>query len=117
MQVEHGVRISSSTFRRRLRKAGLNGCKAKEKPRLTARHRKFRLEFVRLHKNWTPDNGLVWSIHESIFRIHWSDGRVYVRQMVGEALNESCVPSTVQRGGDIMRIEKIWVSLRTLTAD
>ena len=51
MQVEHGVRISSSTIRRRLREAGLNGCKTRKKPRLTARHKKARLEFARLHKN------------------------------------------------------------------
>ena len=89
MQVEHGVHISSSTTRRRLREAGLNGCKTRQKPRLTARHKRARLQFARLHKNWSARQ---WSrvifSDESRFLIHRSDGRVYVRRMVGEALNE-----------------------------
>ena len=36
---------------------------------------------------------------ESTFRIHGSDGRVCVRRMAGEALNENCVQDTVQHGG------------------
>ena len=99
MQVEHGVHISSSTTRR-LREAGLNGCKTRQKPRLTARHKRARLQFARLHKNWSARQ---WSrvifSDESRFLIHRSDGRVYVRRMVGEALNESCVQATVQHGG------------------
>ena len=100
MQVEHGVHISSSTTRRRLREAGLNGCKTRQKPRLTARHKRARLQFARLPKNWSARQ---WSrvifSDESHFLIHRSDGRVYVRRMVGEALNENCVQATVQHGG------------------
>ena len=85
MQVEHGVHISSSTTRRRLREAGLNGCKTRQKPRLTARHKRARLQFARLHKNWSARQ---WSrvifSDESRFLIHRSDGRVYVRRMAGE---------------------------------
>ena len=100
MQMEHGVRISSSTIRRRSREAGLNGCKTRKKPRLTARHKKARLEFARLHKNWTARqwSRVVFS-DESRFLINRSDGRAYVRRMVGEALNQNCVQSTVQHGG------------------
>ena len=36
---------------------------------------------------------------ESRFCLHRSDGRVYVRQMVGEELKEDCVQSTVKHGG------------------
>ena len=58
MQVEHGVCISSFTTRRRLREAGLKGCRSRQKPRLTKRHKKARLEFATLHKNWTAT---LWS--------------------------------------------------------
>ena len=100
MQAEHGVCISSSTTRRRLREAGLKGCRSRQKPRLTKRHKKTRLEFATLHKNWTATQ---WSrvifSDESRFLIHRSDGRAYVRRMVGEALNMNCVQSTVKHGG------------------
>ena len=87
--------------RRRLREAGLlKGCRSRQKPRLTKRHNKTRLEFATLHKNWTATQ---WSrvifSDESRFLIHRSDGRAYVRRMVGEALNVNCMQSTVKHGG------------------
>ena len=100
MQAEHGVCISSSTTRRRLREAGLKGCRSRQKPRLTKRHKKTCLEFATLHKDWTATQ---WSrvifSDESRFLIHRSDGRAYVRRMVGEALNANCLQSTVKHGG------------------
>ena len=84
------VSISSST-RRRLREAGLKGCTSRQKPRLTKRHKKTRLEFATLHKNWTATQ---WSRV-----IHRSDGRAYVRRMVGQALNVNCMQFTVKHGG------------------
>ena len=100
MDIQHGVSISSSTTRRRLRKARLNGYKARQKPRLTARHKKARLEFARLHINWTARqwSHIIFS-DESRFLIHRSDGRLYVRRMVGEEFNENCVQSIVKHGG------------------
>ena len=100
MQIEHGVNISVSITRRRLREAGLKGCKPRKKPRLTARHKKCRLQFAQEHKDWTPEQ---WSrvifSDESRFLLHRSDGRVYVRRMAGEELKESCIQTTVKHGG------------------
>ena len=100
MQIEHGVNISVSTTRRRLREAGLKGCKPRKKPRLTARHKKCRLQFAQAHKDWTPEQ---WSRvifgDESRFLLHRSDGRVHVRGMAGVELKESCIQSTVKHGG------------------
>ena len=100
MQIEHGVNISVSTTRRRLREAGLKDCKPRKKPRLTARHKKCRLQFAQAHKDWTPEQ---WSrvifSDESRFLLHRSDGRVYVRRMAGEELKESCIQTTVKHGG------------------
>ena len=49
-----------------------------------------RLEFARSHKDWTA---------ESRFRMHWSDGRVYVRRMAGEEFMKDCIQPTVKHGG------------------
>ena len=40
MLIEHGVNILVSTTQRRLREAGLKGCKPRKKPRLTARRKR-----------------------------------------------------------------------------
>ena len=101
MQIKHRVNVSSSTARRRLREAGLNGCKSRQKPRLTSRHKKARLQFVRSHKDWSAR---MWSkvifSDESRLLLHRCDGRVYVRRMAGEALRENCIRSTVRHGGE-----------------
>lgn len=100
MRIEHGVHMSPSTTVRRLREAELNGCKSRQNPLLTARHKKARLAYARLHKNWTIRH---WSrvlfSDESRFLNHRSDGCVCVRRMVREALNENCVQSSVKGGG------------------
>ena len=52
MQIKYGVNVSSSMARRRVREAGLNGYKSRQKPRLTC-HKKARLQFARSHKDWS----------------------------------------------------------------
>ena len=63
-------------------------------------HKKARLDFARTHKDWTAEQ---WSqtifSDESRFRLHRSDGRVYVRRMAGEEFMEDCVQPTVKHGG------------------
>ena len=87
MQIEHGVNVSSSTARRRLREADLSGYKSRQKPRLTFRHKKAHLQFTRSHKDWSAR---MWSrvifSDESRFLLHRCDGRVCVQRMAGEAL-------------------------------
>ena len=100
MQIDYDVDISVSTTRRRLREAGLNACRPRKKPRLTARHKKKRLDFAKAHQNWTAEQWaqVVFS-DESRFLLHRSDGRILVRRMTGEELNEHCVQPTVRHGG------------------
>ncbi|KAH9367246.1 hypothetical protein HPB48_007280 [Haemaphysalis longicornis] len=60
--------ISESTMRRRLRKAGLNSCIAAQKPYLTDRQKRQRLEFAPAHEQWSvTDWGEVVFTDESTF--------------------------------------------------
>ena len=100
MQLEHGVSVSISTTRRRLREAGHIGRKPRKKPRLTWQNKKARVEFARTHKDWTAEQ---WSqaifSDEPRFLLHRSDERVYVRRMAGEEFMEDCIQATVKHGG------------------
>jgi len=51
------IQCSRRTIRRRLLSAGLRGCISTMKPPLTVLHRKQRLEWCKLHENWTVDPG------------------------------------------------------------
>lgn len=97
MWQEHGLDISASTIGRRLRKAGLLGRKPRKKPWLTARHKNARLMFAMQHRHWTVEQ---WSkvlfTDESRFSPFKSDGRVYVRRMVGEEFNDNCIMPTIK---------------------
>ena len=100
MNLEYGVQVSTSTAQRRLREAGLFGRKPRRKPRLTPAHKRARLDFAREHKDWTMSQWekVIFS-DESRFLLHRSDGRVYVRRMLGEEFKETCVQTTVKHGG------------------
>ena len=80
-----GVDVHHSTVSRRLAAAGYNGRVARHKPRLTATHKARRLAWAQDHLAWTADDWsrVLWS-DESRFQLYQSDGRVYVRRMVGE---------------------------------
>ena len=100
VKTQYGIHVSISTTQRRLREAGLHGRKARRKPRLTALHRKARLEFAKVHRDWTNEQ---WSkvifSDESRFLLYRCDGRVYVRRMKGEDFAENCIQTTVKHGG------------------
>lgn len=56
--IKHGISLSSSTVRRRLRAANLHGRIARRKPYLTQAHRKKRLEWAKKYAHWTVED---WS--------------------------------------------------------
>ena len=95
-----GVDVHHSTVSRRLAAAGYNGRVARHKPRLTATHKARRLAWAQDHLAWTADDWsrVLWS-DESRFQLYQSDGRVYVRRMVGEEFSENCVVPSVKHGG------------------
>ena len=100
MRSQYSVGASVSTIQRRLREAGLYGCKARKKPRLTPAHKKARLAFACQHKDWTPEqwSRVVFS-DESRFLLFRSDGRAYVRRAAGEEFRDECLQFTVKHGG------------------
>lgn len=64
--------ISCWTIRRRLKEAGLKNCAAAQKPRLTERQRRLRLEFARMVEQWEPDDWReVVFTDESSFSSRW----------------------------------------------
>lgn len=93
----------TSTVKRRLITAGLNGRIARRMPLLLPRHKITRLEWVKAHAQWTNDmwKRVVWS-DESKFNIFKSDGRTYIRRRKSEEFNEDCVIGTVKHGGGIV---------------
>ena len=97
---ETGVVASTSTVKRRLITAGLNGRIARRKPLLLPRHKITRLEWAKARAQWTDDmwKRVVWS-DESKFNIFKSDGRTYIRRRKSEEFNEDCVIGTLKHGG------------------
>ncbi|KAG0421743.1 hypothetical protein HPB47_002403 [Ixodes persulcatus] len=68
--------VSLATIRRRLREAGLHGCVAAQKPYLTDRQRRQRLDFARAHEDWTISEwGEVIFTDESTFSSRWDQRR------------------------------------------
>lgn len=92
--------ISTTTVKRRLLSAGLRGCVAAKKPKLTNRHKKNRLEWAKAHKNWTIEQweNVLWS-DESKFQIFGSNRRVFVRRSKEERASEACTVPTIKHGG------------------
>lgn len=56
-----------------------------------------RLEWTRMHRNWTLDQwrNVIWS-DESKFNLHCADNLPYVRRFPGERFKDSCVIRTVK---------------------
>ena len=95
-----GPQVSLTTVRRILRRYGLRGCIALKKPFISAKNRNSRLQWAKYHLHWSPQK---WSTvlfsDEKKFNRLGSDGRVYVRRRVGEALLPNCLRGTVKGGG------------------
>ena len=50
-----GINLFTSTVKRRLREAGLNGCDVRHKPLHTDDHKKRRLQYAKEHLSWTGE--------------------------------------------------------------
>lgn len=69
---ELGLHVSCDTIRKRLKEAGLRNCIASQKPFLTERQRRQRLEFARAYEHWGVEEwGQVIFTDESSFCTRW----------------------------------------------
>lgn len=92
--------VSVSTVQRRLRDYGLKGCVAAKKPLLRSRNKVKRLNWAKLHKDWTIEQWQkVLFTDESKFEIFGGKRRKYVRRLVGERMIEQAIVPTVKHGG------------------
>jgi transposase len=99
-----GVTISEQTVRRRLREGGLSSRSPATGPRLTAAHRRARLEFALQYVDWGVNEwrSLLFT-DESRFSPRSPDGRENVWRRPGQRYSQCCMsPRTGFNGGSIM---------------
>ena len=94
------LNLSVQTVRNTLRSAGLRGRAKAKKPLLTKRHQKLRLDFARVHSNWTMEDWkmVIFSDETKINRMG-SDGREWTWRKPGSALQPRHVKPTLKFGG------------------
>ncbi len=92
--------FSEHTTRRTLKQMGYSSRRPQRVPLLSAKNRKFMLQFAQAHQNWTIEDwkNFAWS-DESRFLLRHSDGRVKIWRKEHESMDPSCLVSTVQAGG------------------
>ncbi len=96
--------ISERTTRRTLKQMVYSSRRPHQVPLLSAKNRKWRLQFEQAHQNWTIEDwkNVVWS-DESQFLLRLSDGRVRIWRKEHESMDPSCLVSMVQAGvGGVM---------------
>lgn len=109
IEQEHGIKLSCSTIRNRLRSAGLRGCRPRKVPFISEKNRIRRLSMC---KQWIKRpqafwNTVIWS-DETKINYFKSDGNRYVWRFANEEYNEDCTVKTVKgNGGSIM----IWACM------
>src|SRR5204863_4894137 len=76
------------------------GCGKEEKPFLSKKHRRARMDFALAHQHWTLEDWkkVVWSDETKINRLG-SDGRKWVWKKAGEDLSDRLVQGTQKFGG------------------
>jgi hypothetical protein len=97
--------VSDRTVRRALQEAGLGAQEKMEKPRLSPKNIKARLEFAKRHQCWTIDDWkrVIWSDETKINRF-CSDGRSWCWVRDGESRQPRHVKQTVKHGGGSIMI-------------
>src|SRR6185436_19035143 len=102
---ELGVDVSDRTVTRALREAGLRAAEKENKPMLSAKNVKARLDFANRHKDWTEADWkrVIWSDETKINRF-CSDGRSWCWVRDGESRQPRHVKETVKHGGGSVMI-------------
>ena len=101
--------LSTESTRRYLKKAGMKAVVKKDKPLLTKRHRKERLDFAISHQHWTVEDWkrVVWS-DETKINCVGSDGMKWAWKKSGEGLSDRLVNGTLKFGGGSLMM---WVCM------
>lgn len=92
--------VEPITIRRSLRRAGLYAGAKTNKPLLGRRHKKARLEFAHMYRDWTPEDwkAVMWSDETKICRLG-NPGRKWVWKKKGEPPTERTTRGTMKHGG------------------
>ncbi len=106
--------ISECTTHRTLKQMGYSSRRPHLVPPLSAKNRKWRLQFTQSHQIWTVEDwkNVAWS-DESRFLLQYSDGRVRIWRKEHESMDPCCLVSTVQAAGGGVMVWGIF-SLHTL---
>ena len=103
-QNAHNMPISTQTIRNRLHEGNLYARRPEIRPRLTAQHRRLRLDFSRNHVNWRLHNWQsVLFTDESRFTVSSNDRRNRVWRGPGERFHAENIVETARFGdGSVM---------------
>lgn len=92
--------VSVSTVRRRLKEKKIAAHRAATGPKLTAEHRRARLQFAREHVDWTLDQwAAILFSDETRVCLFCNDRRKRVYRRQGERFAQVCIQETVEYGG------------------
>lgn len=95
-----GTSVSVSTVRRRLREKKIAAYRPAKGPKLTAHHRRDRLQFAREHHDWSLEQWrTVLFSDETRVSLFCNDGRRRVYRRQGERFAQSCFEESVEYGG------------------
>lgn len=97
--------LNSVTVCRKLKAAGLKAAVKLQKPLLSLRHRKARLDFALAHQHWTLEDWkhIVWSDETKVNRLG-SDGKHWVWKRPQEGVTDRTVNGTLKFGGGSIMI-------------
>lgn len=95
-----GVSVSDQTVRNRIHEAGMRGCRARQKPFISVKNRKARLEFARNHVDKAESfwDKVLWT-DETKINMFQSDGNATVWRPKGKAHDPKYTSATVKHGG------------------
>ncbi|CAK9796081.1 Transposable element Tc1 transposase [Anthophora plagiata] len=105
-----GVQVCDRTIRKKLYENGLRARTPRKKPYLNQKQRQKRIEWARVHKEWTEEDWdrIIWS-DETKISIFGSDGVKFVRRRPGEDLLPECTTATMKHPVSVM----VWGSMAT----